>query len=125
MWSNILWVMLGSAVGGGCRYALGKVITENCNGVFPWGTFAVNLIGCLIIGLLFGIIDRGATLSPAMRALLIAGFCGGFTTFSTFAHENYLLFEDSRFMIVFLYAVLSFAAGLLLAHLGHWLARLW
>lgn len=125
MWSNILWVMLGSAAGGGCRYALSKVIADNSDGVFPWGTFTVNLVGCLTIGILFGLIDRGATLSPAMRALLIAGFCGGFTTFSSFAHENYMLLEDSRFLIAFLYTTVSFAAGLLLAHAGHWLVRLW
>lgn len=81
------------------------------------------MIGCLLIGFLFGLIDRGVDIQPQMRALLITGFCGGFTTFSTFAHENYLLFSDSRFWIVLLYAVLSFALGLLLAHAGHALAR--
>lgn len=124
MWVNVLWVMLGSAAGGGCRYVLTKMITENSSGCFPWGTFAVNMAGCLLIGILFGLIGRGITVSPALRALLITGFCGGFTTFSTFAHENYLLFEDSRFWILFLYAVASFAIGLLLAYAGHWLTRL-
>lgn len=120
---GLIWVMIGSAVGGGCRYLLSKAITENVSGSFPWGTFAVNMIGCLVIGLLFGLIDRGITITPQMRALLITGFCGGFTTFSTFAHENYLLFNDSRFWLLFLYAVASFALGLLLAHAGHALAR--
>ena len=93
--------------------------------MFPWGTFAVNLVGCLLIGILFGLTERGGSFSPHMKVLLITGFCGGFTTFSTFAHENYLLLNDSRFWILFLYAVLSFAFGLLLAHAGHALARLW
>lgn len=122
MWINLLWVMAGSAVGGGCRFIISKLICDNVSGSFPLGTFAVNMIGCLIIGILFGLIDHGVELPSDMRALLITGFCGGFTTFSTFAHENYLLFSDSRFWIVFLYAVASFAAGLLLAHMGHYIA---
>lgn len=116
--------MAGSAVGGGCRYLLSNVITEHSAGCVPWGTFVVNIAGCLLIGILFGLIERGVDISPELRALLITGFCGGFTTFSTFAHENYLLFSDSRFWIVFVYAVASFAVGLLLAHAGHALARI-
>lgn len=116
--------MLGSAIGGGCRFLVSKLITENTTSAFPWGTFAVNLIGCLIIGILFGLSERGINLTPQMKALLITGFCGGFTTFSTFAHENYLLLNDSRFWMVFLYTVLSFALGLLLAHAGHAITRL-
>lgn len=124
MWTNLLYVMLGSAIGGGCRFLVSKVVTDNTASVFPLGTFAVNLVGCLLIGILFGLAERGVSLSPQMKALLITGFCGGFTTFSTFAHENYLLLNDSRFWILFLYAVLSFALGLLLAHAGHALAQL-
>lgn len=124
MWTNLLYVMLGSAIGGGCRFLVSKVITDNTTSDFPWGTFTVNLIGCLVIGILFGLAERGVNLTPQMKSLLITGFCGGFTTFSTFAHENYLLLNDSRFWISFLYAVLSFALGLLLAHAGHALARL-
>lgn len=123
MWQNLLWVVLGSGIGGGSRFLLSKVINDNSSGVFPWSTFVVNLTGCLLIGFIFGLIDRGVNISPQLRALLITGFCGGFTTFSTFAHENYLLFNDSRFWIVFLYVVLSFALGLLLAHTGHYLSR--
>lgn len=123
MW-NLLYVMLGGAIGSGCRYLAGKAITDHCSGVFPWGTFIVNIAGCLIIGLIFGFIDRGVHISPQMRALLVTGFCGGFTTFSTFAHENYLLFSDSRFWIVALYAALSFAVGIIAAHLGHMLAKI-
>ena len=55
MWTNLLYVMLGSAVGGGCRFLISKIVTEHSTGVFPWGTFAVNLVGCLLIGILFGL----------------------------------------------------------------------
>lgn len=115
--------MIGSALGGGCRFLLSKAITDHTSGYFPWGTFAVNIIGCFVIGVLFGLIDRGVSLSPQMRSLFITGFCGGFTTFSTFAHENYLLFNSSHFWILFLYAVLSFAVGMLMAFAGHMLVR--
>lgn len=125
MWTNLLYVMLGSAVGGGCRYAVCQLVSERyAAGLFPWGTFIVNLSGCLLIGLLFGLIDRGVELSPQMRALLITGFCGGFTTFSTFAHENCALLSGYHFWTFFVYAVLSFALGLLLAQAGHALAQI-
>lgn len=123
MWLNLLWVVLGSGIGGGSRFLLSKVINDNSSGFFPWATFVVNLSGCLLVGFIFGLIDRGVNVSPQLRALLITGFCGGFTTFSTFAHEDYLLFNGSRFWIAFLYAVLSFAFGVLLAHAGHYLSR--
>ena len=124
-WSNIVAVFIGSGLGGVCRFLCSRWIQSLApQALFPWGTFAVNLAGCLLIGILFGLTERGVSLSPQMKMLLITGFCGGFTTFSTFAHENYLLLNDSRFWILFLYAVLSFALGLLLAHAGHTLARL-
>lgn len=123
MW-NLLFVMLGGAIGSACRYLVSKLITDNSSSFFPWGTFVVNVTGCLVIGLIFGLTDKGMHLSPQMKALLVTGFCGGFTTFSTFAHENYLLFNDSRFWIVTLYAVMSFAIGIIFAHLGHLLAKI-
>lgn len=117
---NILYVALGSAVGGVCRYGLSQLIGSVCRVVFPLGTFAVNIIGCFIIGLLFGLIDRGFSLSAEVRLFLITGFCGGFTTFSTFAHENYLLFGNDRgIVMVGAYAALSFFVGLIMVYLGH------
>lgn len=122
---NILYVAIGSAVGGVCRYGVSQLLGRTLAGVFPYGTFAVNIIGCLIIGLLFGLIDRGICMSAEMRLLLITGFCGGFTTFSTFAHENYLLFGNERgILVVCLYAALSFFVGLLMVYAGHRLSDL-
>lgn len=122
---NILYVAIGSAAGGVCRYVVSQVLGRTFAGVFPYGTFAVNVIGCLIIGLLFGLIDRGVSMSAEMRLLLITGFCGGFTTFSTFAHENYLLFGNGKGIpVVCLYAALSFFVGLLMVYVGHRLSEL-
>lgn len=122
---NILYVAIGSAVGGVCRYGVSQLLSRTVSGVFPYGTFAVNIIGCLIIGMLFGLIDRGIGMTAAMRLMLITGFCGGFTTFSTFAHENYLLFGNEKgILIICLYAALSFFVGLLMVYAGHRLAGL-
>lgn len=114
---NILYIALGSALGGVLRYAVGRLFPSWS--LFPWSTFVVNIVGCFIIGLIYGLIDRGVGMSEHTRLFLTVGFCGGFTTFSTFAHENYLLFESGNFITVCLYATLSFLAGLILAYAGH------
>lgn len=121
---NIAMVALGSALGGVCRYLLSGIITHKCPGSFPWGTFVVNIIGCLVIGFVYGLIDRGFHLSDATRLLLTVGFCGGFTTFSTFAHENYLLFGQGNGLILASYAALSVFLGIVTAHFGHLAAKL-
>lgn len=116
-------VALGSALGGVCRYLLSGVVTDKFPALFPWGTFVVNILGCLIIGLIYGMIDRGVNMGDAARLFLTVGFCGGFTTFSTFAHENYLLFGNGNALILAAYAALSLFFGILAAHLGHLLVR--
>ncbi len=123
MFKTIVYIGAGSCIGGIARYLLGKFVSGIIPGVFPWGTFAVNLLGCLAIGLIYGLLDRGFTLSPEMKAFLTVGLCGGFTTFSTFVHENYILFNSSQSLTLTLYAVASFGLGLLCAHAGHFIAR--
>ncbi len=105
------------------RYLVSKVVTESVSSIFPWGTFCVNIAGCFLIGLIYGLVDRNIPISPEMRLFLTVGFCGGFTTFSTFAHENYLLFDSSRFPIVLLYMAVSCAAGFAAAWAGHFITR--
>lgn len=120
----IAYIAVGSGIGGVMRYLVSRWVTGMAGStLFPWGTFAVNIIGCLFIGLIYGIADRGCNLSPEMKAFLTVGLCGGFTTFSTFVHENYLLFNSSHFPTVALYAGASFTLGLLAAYAGHWLTR--
>lgn len=118
---NLLYVALGSAVGGMCRYGMTRLTAKIFGGIFPWPTFLTNMLGCLLIGLLYGLIARGVGISDHVRLLLIVGFCGGFTTFSTFAHENYLLFASGTrgLLTVAAYASLSFFAGLIMVWIGH------
>lgn len=81
MLKTIIYIGVGSGLGGVARYLLSRLIQEHAGAsLFPWGTFAVNIIGCLVIGLIYGLIDRGFSLSPEMKAFLTVGLCGGFTT---------------------------------------------
>lgn len=114
-------VGIGSFAGGIARYGVNRLMGALGLQLW-WATLAVNLVGCFLLGLFYGLFDRYALLSPNMRLMLTVGFCGGFTTFSTFIHEGYLLFGTSNLTVI-LYGVASLAAGLLCAHLGHFLVR--
>lgn len=121
---NILLVGAGSCLGGVARYLLTRFVQSGTCGAFPWGTMLVNVAGCLLIGLIYGAVERGCgVLSDGTRLFLTVGFCGGFTTFSTFVHENYALLGEKNFVVFVLYSMLSFGVGLLCAHLGHVLVR--
>ena len=124
MLKTLLCIAAGSGLGGVARYLVGRwVHSLSGAALFPWGTFAVNVAGCFIIGLIYGAIDRGTNIPQDVKIFLTVGFCGGFTTFSTFIHENYMLFDSSEFPAFALYAGASFTVGLLLAYAGHWIAR--
>ena len=86
---------------------------------FPFGTFIVNVTGCLLIGIFFGLSQKGNILTPEWRMFLTVGFCGGFTTFSTFAVENLALLKDGNFFYFALYTGLSVFLGLIATYLGN------
>ena len=118
---NILWVGAGSFVGGALRYlvSLGLKYT----GGFPWATFLVNLIGCLLIGLLWGLFSRFANASQQLVLFLSVGFCGGFTTFSTFSKESLQLIQSGNWGYLALYVTGSILLGILLVAAGYHLAK--
>ena len=109
---NLLLVALGGGVGSVLRYLL-----SGMNASFPWGTFAVNILGSLIIGLLVGLVSKGV-LSAEMKLLLVTGFCGGFTTFSTFANESLGMMKTGDVLMMALYVGASVALGILAVWLG-------
>ena len=84
---------------------------------FPWGTFTVNILGSLLIGLLVGLVTKGV-LSPDMKLLLVTGFCGGFTTFSTFANESFGMMKAGDALQMALYLGASVVIGILAVWLG-------
>ena len=90
---------------------------------FPWGTMIVNVIGCFLIGLLSGL-SLGGQISSSTKLILVTGFCGGFTTFSTFMNENFLLERDGAIISAILYTLASLALGLIAVILGYQIVKL-
>lgn len=87
MFKEILIAGCGGFVGTAGRYLIGKWSAGMWHGAFPMGTFLVNIIGCFLIGLFFGLLENAKVMTPSENVLLITGFCGGFTTFSSFADD--------------------------------------
>ncbi len=100
---ELLAVFIGSGLGGLSRFGLGKWINSWHNQHFPYGTFAVNVMACFILGLAIGLADHKQLLSPTARLFLTVGFCGGFSTFSTFSLETISLFQQGHNSSLVLY----------------------
>ena len=120
---TLILVGIGGLAGSILRYLVALVFSTRAAANFPYGTLAVNLVGCLLIGMIFAITEKGDLLSPEWRILLTTGFCGGFTTFSTFSYESIRLLQDGEILLVTLYVGGSVVAGLLLTYLGMLLIR--
>lgn len=108
----------GGFIGTCLRFLVGKLCTNYIPGSFPWGTFLVNLVGSFIIGILFGLVEKSQLISTNMNILLITGFCGGFTTFSSLSHDMLILIQNRNWTIFILYTALTFIGGLLLVWAG-------
>lgn len=124
MIKTLLFVGLGSFLGGISRFGLTRWVQSHGTGDFPYGTLAVNLLGCLLIGVFYGWFDRARIFDPDLRLLLTVGFCGGFTTFSTFVNEGLSLFQSGNFFAAVAYAVVSVVVGLAMVYLGQLLVRI-
>lgn len=123
MIKTLIFIGLGSFAGGIARYGVSRLASHVAAVPSLWGTFAANIIGCFLIGLLYGLFERHGAVAEHWRLFLTVGFCGGFTTFSTFMHENYSSLTDGRFLEMACYAAASFLVGLLMVHLGHIITR--
>lgn len=121
MLRNIILVGTGSFAGGALRYAVSLIIKHS--GGFPWATFIVNLLGCLLIGLICGFSSRCSCASQQMMLLLSVGFCGGFTTFSSFSKESLQMMQAGNWTGFALYVAGSVVIGILLAATGYQVSK--
>ena len=119
---NILAVGAGSFIGGTARYLVSLAMKGIGKG-FPWATLTVNLVGCLMIGLLWGLLSRNAAENTSWGLFLTVGLCGGFTTFSTFSKEALAMLQTGHICGFASYIAISVLAGIALVALGYYIAR--
>ena len=119
---QFLLVFVGGGFGSVLRYLIGKYLNSTENGI-PYGTFAANILGSLLIGIILGLAAKNDTLSQNQTLLLATGFCGGFTTFSTFAYENHVFLKSGDFTSFALYTIASFIIGFLAVFAGMYLVK--
>lgn len=113
---TILYIALGGAIGSVLRYLTSQVLSKYEG--FPYGTFAANAIGCLLIGLFFGYFEKQNALSQDLKFFLITGLCGGYTTFSTFSNENIQLLHNNQIGTALFYTASSIVIGFTATWLG-------
>lgn len=123
MLQNILLVGLGSMAGGILRFLLGDYIKHLLPSNFPFGTFIINMAGCFMIGLFSGWLISNSYFTANHRLFFIVGFCGSFTTFSTFSMDNLNLLTSKSYGLFTLNASLSIILGLLFTFIGYSLTR--
>lgn len=116
-------VAVGAAAGGVSRYYLSLAVHNRVGATFPWGTLLVNVTGSLLLGFLMRYAIATPGVSAEMRLLLTTGFCGGYTTFSTFSYETAMLMEDGQYERAATYAVASVLVALIATACGFLLAR--
>lgn len=119
---KILLVAVGSGLGGVLRYLVPGWIVASKG--FPWATLTVNVAGSLLIGFLSGWLARqGGSSAESIRAFALVGFCGGFTTFSTFSNETFRLIESNQWFPASAYAGVSVVAGVVAVFAGHLISK--
>lgn len=123
MIKSILIVGCGSFVGGALRYLISTLMKNECTSSFPIGTLFVNILGCFLIGVIYGLFVRYSTTSHMLCLLLTTGFCGGFTTFSTFANESLQMLQAGNVGGFIGYVAASVILGILLVLFGYNLVK--
>ena len=115
---NLILVGVGGFLGSVFRYLVTILLARQFTTSFPLGTLTVNIVGCFLIGVLFALSEKGNLLTPEWRIFLTTGFCGGFTTFSTFSYESIRLLQDGEILYLSLNVIVSVVIGFASTYLG-------
>jgi CrcB protein len=116
---QLLLIAFGGALGSVCRYGLSTMIQRLSSPFFPYGTFVVNVLGCLVFGIIIGAARQRFVLGPSERAFLLIGVLGGFTTFSTFSYETFALLQGGEFVRAFINVAGQVVCGLVALWAGY------
>ncbi len=124
MMKTIFLVGLGGAIGSILRYVSVWLTSKYFQGTFPLATLLINMLGSLLIGLFIGLLAKYFPENQPLKFLLIVGFCGGFTTFSSFASENYSLFQNGQQLMAYAYIAVSVLLTIAAVGIGNYLTKL-
>lgn len=119
MLKSLLFVGVGSFVGGVLRFLVSMSMKKLCGEGFPWGTLIVNLVGCFVFGVIFALFGKYGSLNNGWCLLLTTGVCGGFTTFSAFANESVLMLQNGNWGGFVGYVAMSVVVGFVMVALGY------
>lgn len=123
MLKTLLIAGTGGFIGTVLRYLVSRYFQEYTFSLFPWGTFTVNIAGSLLIGIFYGMSEKGDLLTPEWRIFLTVGICGGFTTFSSLSNDAFMLLDQKEWIKLSLYTALSFFLGLIAVYMGRILVK--
>ncbi len=123
MFQNVILIGTGGFFGSVLRYGTNELVIKYLETNKPVGTFAVNIIGSFLIGVILGLFENGTLISHNWKLFLAVGFCGGFTTFSSFAVENLSMMQAEQFFTSILYISISILLGLSAVYLGFWIVK--
>jgi CrcB protein len=124
MLRSVLIVGLGGFIGTSLRFVIARYFQFHINSVFPWSTLLINILGSLLIGIIFGLSEKGDILSAEWRIFLTVGICGGFTTYSSFSNDSFILLQNKEFLRFAFYSGASFFLGILTVLVGRNLVKI-